>query len=290
MTTAPRRPSTALAVALVSAALLLAGCSPGTADAQPTADADDTGADGLERPGGDEMPGGNGISGVIAAVSDTVMQVQSTDSQTAVTWTDETEVTRTVTVGLDAIIVGSCVLAMAPAAEEGSTEVAVATTVTVSDPVDGECAAGFGAFRGSGGPATGEMPEGFEPPEGMPFPGGELPGDGELPEGMIGAPGAFGQMVNGRVTTVSGSNLTVETTDVDGVATTESIELDADTVVTATVTADATAVAVGLCATVRGEADTRGGMTATTIALSDPGENGCTAGFDARMTNGAGDE
>lgn len=289
VTTALRRPSPALAVAVVSAALLLAGCSSGTPEAEPTPTAEDTDEVDPNQPVGEgEQPGGNGISGLIAAITDSVMQVQSTDSQTAVTWTDETEVTRTVTVGLDSITVGSCVFATAPTAEEGSTAATVATSVTVSDPVDGECAAGFESFGGAGGQATGEMPEDFEVPEGM-----TVPEDGELPEGMEGMTGgSFGQMVNGLVTAVSGTTLTVEATDADGVVTTETIETDAETVVTATVEADTTAIAVGLCATVGGETDTRGGMTATTIALSDAGEDGCTTatGGGRMPANGGEDE
>lgn len=300
-----RRRRPALALAFVSALLLLAGCSSGTAEAEPTPAVDDTdeAGDAPARQGSVGDLGGNGISGLIAAVSDSLMQVQSTDSQTGVTWTDETVITQTVPVGLDAITVGSCVVAVAPAAEEGSTATTAATTIAVSDPVDGGCAAGFGALPGAGGAATGEMPGDFEPPEGMEFPedgelpeglelpeGFELPGDGERPEGMGGRGGAFGQMIIGSVTAVSGSTVTIETTDMDGAMTTRTLETDTDSVVTTTVTADATAIAVGLCASVRGETDTRGGMTAATIALSDPGENGCTAGMGARLTNRAGDE
>lgn len=282
-----------------TAVLVLAGCSAGTADAEPTPTPTAAGDEGDApvRQGSVGDPAGSGISGLIAAVSDSLMQVQEADSQTGVTWTDETVFTRTVTVGLDAIAVGSCVVAMAPEAEEGVTS--VASTVLVSDPVDGECTAGFGAFRGPN-PAAGEMPGGFEPPDGMQLPEGveppegfelpegvEPPEAGERPEGMIGG-GAFGQLVAGRVAAVSGAALTVESTDADGVATSETIALDGDTEVTATVAADPTAIAVGLCAAVRGDTDTRGGMTATTVSLSEPGENGCTA-MGARMTNRAGD-
>lgn len=311
MTTVLRRPRSVLALGAI-AVLTLSGCSSGTADAEPTADADDAGADesadGLTQLGDGEEFGGNGVSGLIAAVSDALMQVQETDSQTAVTWTEDTVITRTASVGLDTVAVGSCVAAMVPTVDEGSTETVVATSVTVSDPVDGECSAGFGGVGGLGGPPSGDLPEGterpdggegqegMEPPEGMELPeGGELPEDGELPEGMGGSDGmaaAFGQVVSGRVTAVSGSTLTVETTDADGVTATETVETDADTAVTATVAADASAIAVGLCALVRGETDTRGGMTATTIGLSDAGEDGCTARMGALRTpaNGGDDD
>ena len=305
MTTALGHRRAVLALGAI-AVLLLAGCSSGTADADPNPDATDA-TDEPERPEGGDEPGGNGISGLIAAVSDTLMQVQETDSQTAVTWTDDTVINRTVQVGLDAIALGSCVVALAPAVEEGSTTTAAATTVTVSDPVDGECSARFG---GRPGPPSGELAEGMEPPEGMAPPGGmappegmEIPGRGEMPEdGDLPEPterpgggesmAAFGQVVSGRVTAVSGSSLTVETTDADGVTATEAVETDADTLITTTVAADATAIAVGLCAVVLGETDNRGGMTAATIELSDAGPDGCStrAGGMRIPTNGGDDD
>ena len=295
MTLALRRPRPVLALGAM-AVLLLAGCSSGTAEAEPTVagadededadvDADEDEGD-LRRLGEGDEPGG--VSGLIAAVSDALMQVQETDSQTAVTWTEDTVITRTSPVELDAVAVGSCVLAMVPYVDEGSTETAVAISVTVSDPVDGECSAGFGGVGGPGGPPSRELQEGMEPPEGMDIPeSGERPEGGELPEGLQGSDGmagAFGQVVSGRVTAVSGSRLTVETTDADGGTATETVETGSDTAVTATVAADASAIAVGLCASVRGEADTRGGMTATTIGLSDAGEDGCTARMGAVRT------
>lgn len=304
MTTArrPRRAALALAAAAV---LVLTGCSAGPEaepSATPTEDEDGGGAsDGPTRTGqgGD---GGGGVSGLIAAVSGSLMQVQEADSQTAVTWTDDTVFTRNVTVGLDAITVGSCVVAVAPAttddpaddAADDPADDAAATSVTVSEPVDGECAAGFGGFGGAGGP-MGELPDGAEPPEGFARPeGGELPEGmsppegGELPEGMVGG-GAFGRLVSGRVTAVAGSTVTVEVTDPDGATTTETIGTSAGTVVTTTVTADATAVEVGLCASVRGETDTRGGMAAVTVTLSEAGENGCVVRMAAPRASADGD-
>jgi len=67
-------------------------------------------------------------------------------------------------------------------------------------------------------------------------------------------------------------------TDEDGATTTETIEVDADTTYTATVAADPSAIAVGLCASAQGETDTRGGMAAATLLLSDAGVDGCSRG------------
>ena len=96
-------------------------------------------------------------------------------------------------------------------------------------------------------------------------------------------PGGFGQVTAGLVTAVSGTTITVEVTDVDGATTTEAIEVDADTTYTATVAADASAIAVGLCASAQGESDTRGGMTAATLLLSDAGVDGCSRGTGIGM-------
>ena len=89
--------------------------------------------------------------------------------------------------------------------------------------------------------------------------------------------GGFGQMVSGLVTTVAGATITIEVTDQEGATTSQTVEASADTVVTTTVAADASAIAVGLCAAVDGETDDRGGMTASTIRVSEAGEDGCSS-------------
>jgi hypothetical protein len=247
-----------------------------------------------------EGEGGGGVSGLIASLQDGVMQVQEADSQTAVTWTDETVFTQTVTVAVADVAVGSCVVAVLPAeSDDADADSAVATSVIVSEPVDGECSAGFaggmggfpggdvasgdgslqdlgessddGAQDGGGRTRPTDMPEG-EMPEGMPT---------DMPTGMPGGdlPGAFGQMVAGLVTAVADGVLTVAVTDTEGAASSETVATSADTVVTTTAAADETAVVVGRCASARGETDERGGMTATSVTLSDATDGECTSGF-----------
>ena len=59
----------------------------------------------------------------------------------------------------------------------------------------------------------------------------------------------------------------------------------AATTYTSTVTADATAITVGQCASAQGETDDGGQMTATSLALSPAGDDGCTpAGFGGMGT------
>ena len=281
-----RRPWIAVALGAV-AALVLAGCSSGAADPAGTADKGDTraGAGAAVAPtrGGADR-GGGGVSGLIASVSDGVMQVQGTDVQTAVTWTDQTVITRTVVAGLEQVTVGACVAALGAATADQSTGTAdaaegPATSVAVSQPTDGECSAGFG--RMGAGPGSGQLPTDLPTDFPTDFPT-DMPTDGTLGGGM---PGGFGGFTAGLVTAVSGTTITVEGTDADGAATTETIEVDADTTYLATVASDASAIAVGLCASAQGETDTRGGMAATSLVLSDAGESGCSRG--AGMAFGA---
>lgn len=260
--------------------LMLAGCSSGEDDtgseASPTAT-----AGGLNPEAAGDLPGGGGVSGLIASVTDSVMQVQATDSQTAVTWTADTVVTRTVAATIDKVAVGSCVVGMGAAPTGNATSAptadstsSIATRVSISQPVDGVCSAGFPGARGGG-----QMPDGARPTA-LPEGGGKMP-DGArptaLPEGGGQMPdGGFGGVTAGLVTAVAGTTITVEATDPDGATTSETITVDSTTTYTATEASDASAIAVGLCATAQGEDDTSGGMTATSIVLSDAGENGCS--------------
>jgi len=56
----------------------------------------------------------------------------------------------------------------------------------------------------------------------------------------------------------------------------------ADTTYSQTGPTDASAIQVGLCASVTGTADTTGAVAATAIALSTAGSQGCTTGFGRR--------
>lgn len=263
------------------AALALGGCSSDAVSdeaAPPAADAtpDAAGEGGTGLPG----EGRGGVSGLVAAVSDAVAQIQDAESQTAVTWDDATVFRRTTTAGLDAVTVGSCVVAVLPGEESGDTS---ATSVTVTEAVDGECSTALGG-PWSGGP--GERPDGAGGPssldgsgaaaDGVPTPpAGELPEmpDGDAPTWPV---GGFGSIVAGRVTGVTGTTLTVEVIDADGASTSQTVATSGETAVTTTAVADASALVVGVCADVQGEADTSGGMAAASITVSDPGDDGCT--------------
>ncbi|HNV14413.1 MAG TPA: hypothetical protein PKL63_07095 [Dermatophilaceae bacterium] len=239
------------------------------------------------------------MSGLIAAVDGTTMQVQSSTKQTAVGWTATTSVARTAAGTLADIVAGSCVVVRS-ASSDGSAPDAgggvTATSVQVSAAVNGACADVFGGgIRGGGGIPSG-MPTG-------------QPGVDQLPPGAtVGAPGGPGGRVPGGfgvvglVTQVGSGTFTVAslTRVGDGGPGTASaapaqttpvtVTTSASTTVTTTKVAAAGDIAVGLCATAIGPTDDIGKVTATSIVLRDAVNGACTStgGFDGPGAPGAG--
>lgn len=247
---------------------------------------------------------GSGTSGLIASLTGSVIQVQGTDSQTAVSFSDATTVTQTVAATVDDVTVGSCVVVMggvADSTDADSTASAAATSVVVSGAVGGECTAGLGGGFGRSGDAGGRPAgdnaagddaagEAGEQAAGRPT---DLPSDmptdmaGDMPGG--GFPGGFGSFTAGMVTAVDGVSLTVETTTQDGTTSTSTVALADTTTYTATVDADTSAIAVGLCAQVSGEPDSSGTVAATSVALTEAGDSGCsTRGMGGQGVPGGG--
>lgn len=237
-----------------------------------------------------QQMGGGGVSGEIAALSGSTLQVQDTDSQTAVSYTDSTTITQSVAAALADVTSGVCVTSISgdfgggsgsgDSSSSDSTDAAstAASTVLISTAVDGACSIGFGGGAGGG------MPGGGTPPTDLPD-GGAIPTD--APDGVMptGAPGdgagagGFGGFASGLVTAVSGSTITVQTTDADGANATSDITVDDSTTYTKTVSADSSALVVGACVTVMGESDDSGAVAATTLAVSEAGDSGCSTGF-----------
>ncbi|MFV0285350.1 MAG: hypothetical protein ACK5IM_03040 [Demequina sp.] len=264
--------------------ILLAGCSAGdeTADASASADTATSAApeaSGQPQAGGDQgdfQP--SGVSGEVAYVADGTAQVQDDDSQTAVRFTDDTTVTTEVDVAFADIVTGQCVVAVI-----GDDDIATSVSVSEADE-DGTCSTGFGGMGGER-PEGMEMPDGEVPsdmptamPDGMEMPDGEVPTDmpTAMPEGGDMSQGGFGgSFVSGAVTAAADGTLTVE--DSDGEAT-EVVTSD-ETTITGTEETDTSAIEVGLCMTANGESDSSGGYDATTIALSEATDEGCTSGF-----------
>jgi hypothetical protein len=244
------------------------------------------------------QPGGPasfpGASGKVAAISGATLQVQSAQSgQVAVSYTDQTAFTRTVSATASAITVGSCVLVRADgAASSTATGPVTAASVQVSPSVAGQCTLGGGM---PGGRPTG--PGGTRPSGG---PGGG-PGAGQGPGG--GQP-LGGRPTAGKVTAVAGSTITVAAVAFGGPgsgaangtaspAATPStspvtVTTTSSTTYTKTVAGSAKDLAVGQCVTALGHADNTGALTASSIA-SQPAVNGeCAVGFGARRSTTGG--
>ncbi|MGC5168002.1 hypothetical protein [Luteimicrobium sp. DT211] len=294
------RPSVVLAATgvLAAVALSLAACSSGSgSDGGAQAGAAQGGA--AQGEGGQQGEGSApgqgaggtgqrpGTSGEIAAISGTTAQVQSSDAQTAVSWSSSTKVTQQVAGKLANVTVGSCVVVTSSSSDgsgsqssSGSTssdDPIAAATVVVQAASGSGCTTGAGRAGGtrpSGAPTggTGEMPQGMptDRPSGAPTGG----------TGGRGA-GGFGGFATGTVKAVSGSGFTVEQTGFgqDATTTDREVTVGSSTTYTVTKTAKSSAIKVGLCLTAQGQTDSKGTVEATTIALSTKGDDGCSTGF-----------
>ncbi len=279
---------------VVLVALAVAACGGGSATPSAT-----TAGPGSTRTAGAGagVPRIPGVTGLIAAVEGTTMQVQSTTKQTAVGWTPATRITRSAAGTPADIAVGSCVVVRsaptdptlgAGAAANGPVS---AASVQVSPAVNGSCLdalGGAGGIRAGGGFPTGaptDRPAGDQMPPrdgatGAPGgPGGRgfggvgvvgqvtSLGDGEFTVASIGRAGDGGAA--GATASVAVSTLT--TTSV-------TVTILSATTVTVTKAAAAGDIKVGLCATAIGAADDIGKVTATSIVLRDPVSGSCTTG------------
>ncbi|MFC4616304.1 hypothetical protein ACFO3K_16375 [Cellulomonas algicola] len=307
--TARRR--TALALPAVGLVLLLAACSgaAGDAGADPSVSPAGGGGGGPQTQRVDD-PGR--VVGEIVSVDTALMQVRATDEQTAVTWSGTTTFTQTVAGTLADVTVGSCVVAVATPTDDtatsddtsnGTSDAPLdATTVTIGAAADDGTCSGVGGFGGPGGRGGG-TPDGAPTglPTGLPS-GAPRGGDGERPDGAptdlpSGAPTtrAFGGVVGGQVTAVSGATLTVSVTTGPGASDDDAssdepvdrqVVVSDATTYTRTVDADASALTVGRCAAVRGEADDSGKVAATSVQVSDPTDGGCTSALGGTVMRG----
>jgi len=238
--------------------------------------------------GGDAAGGARGFrfpgaTGLLAQIDGKTLQVQGTDTQTAVTYSAKTTFTNTVAAKRSDVVVGACVQARsaqptsgtgggAPTADAGPI---TAASVEISPAVNGSCTVGGSRLPGAGAPGMGGN---RTRPAGVPT-SGRTRGPGAAGNGF----GGLG--ASGKVTVVSGSSFTVESTSLQGstattaVPTTRSVQTSAATTYTRTEAAKANALVVGLCVTALGKADATGSIAATSIALR-PAENGsCSSGF-----------
>ncbi len=206
------------------------------------------------------------------------LQVQSTDSQTTVTYSSATRFAQTVT---GKLADGQCVT-VTGAPVSGSSDVLTASSVRIEAKVNGACPTATGR---PGGFAGGNGGQGFQGGSGAPRPSG-------APSGQF-RDLAF---ASGTVSTVSGSTVTLQgvlregrsTASPSSTPSTITVMLAATTTVTETVPATKAAAVVGVCATAIGKADDRGDIAATSITISKPDANGCRAGFGGFGRGGTG--
>ena len=274
----------AAGTALGCAVMLLAACGGGNPAGGTATSAPSTAASGSASGGARTFPG---ASGLLAQIDGKTLQVQGTDSQTAVTYSAKTTFTSTVADKRSDVVVGVCVQARAarPASGAGSaaptaapgatTGPLVAATVEISAAVDGKCSA-QGGFR-----AGGARPPGA----GDPTRSARVPGSGRTQGTRAGGSGFGGFGAFGKVTAVSATGFTIETvrsqngTGTAATPTSEVVQTPAGTTYTRTGAADATALTVGVCVTALGKADDTGSIAATSILLRPAESGSCTSGF-----------
>ena len=248
----------------------LAGCGDDTGGASATGAQPSGLATYGSQDGQRQLPG---ASGEVAQVSGRTMQVQNPVSgQVAVTWTKHTTFTEQVAATLAEVSVGDCVM-VTPIDSAGSTDspgdTVRADQVRILPASDAGTCTPEGDLQG-GGPAL--SGEGGTPPSGMPT---DLPSDGSVR--MM---GAFGQ-----VTKVSGTGFTVSTARPSAPGATGStptavtVEVTDQTDLTRSAAATATAVKVGVCVDARGDEDSTGAITATSISVSPKVDGDCGTGF-----------
>jgi len=277
------RPTRLTAVVLGATALALAACGgSSSASSAPATTAPVSHASSTPT----TIPG---ASGSIAAITGTSLEVQNASTgQTTVTYTPTTTFTQTVPGSLSDVVVGGCISAFSIPTQGASSSATTtpsatapvdATTVSITQPVNGSCRGGFGG--------------GFTRPAGG---SGQFPGSssGTTPGGGTRAPGAarrgFRDGASGTVTAVSGPTITVqEVNPRTKVTTTRTVVVGTTTTFEQVISAQATDLAVGLCVRAVGPADSTGAVTATSIGISTPGPNGCAAGFAGRGRFGGGD-
>jgi len=293
MTPHPHRRSQALlAFTLGAAVAVLAACGGGSAKAGTTSTASASAAanangNGAVGRGAFTPPA---ASGQIAEIDGNMLQVQSqSNGQVAVLVTSKTTYTQTTAAPLADVKVGSCITATAPTNGTSSSTASpaapptaiTATTVIVTQQVQGSCTRGgaFGGSRGTGVPT--DRPSGFPTNRPSGFPTGGAAGTRTL------------LAAAGQVTAIKGSVLTVQAQRRSAASATPTTYTAAVTVTSSTTfmktgSATRSALKVGLCMTAEGTTSSDGTVTASRVALNPPTANGCETGLRRGAFGGAG--
>lgn len=206
--------------------------------------------------------GGPAASGTVAAVAAANIQVQNSSGQVTVNFSGDTMFTDRVSATLTDVAQGSCVIVT------GTGQPVLARNVEISTANANGCTGGF--VGGGARPRNGT--------------GQQRPSDSRAPR-PSGANGA--RPVAGKVTAVTGNGFTVQQDDQQTGATTDvQVTVDANTTYGMSVSAKSDALKVGECVAATGQTDDTGAVTAKTIAISQPGPNGCGVGGRQRTSNG----
>lgn len=242
-------------------AVSLTACgSSGTANASSKTNSAQSGSGNGSGFGGGFRGGAPGTSGLVAALSGSTAQVQSTSSQTAVSWTSSTTFTEEVKVTKAAVKVGECVQAAHASGSSGSSgsssTTVAAATVRITNTSGGCTAVRAGGNRPGGAPTT--------------FPGGQ---NRSRPRGNFG-----GFATLGVVTSVSSAGFVVKPVAFGGSTSTSPVTVTttSSTIYTQSKKASASAVKVGMCMSANGTTDSTGAVKAARITLSQPANGVCT--------------
>jgi hypothetical protein len=224
--------------------------------------------------------------GIAADVAPGRIEVQDPASgQTTVTYTAATTFTQQKTVTEAALTPGVCIAAVQarpatatsptpstspkPSAAAGTPISVTATTITITTPVGGSCTpvGGRGGF-GAGGSAR------------------PTAASSRLPTGNAsnrGGAGWFTALVSGKVTTVAGTTIAVQSTDRrTQQVVNDTVKVTAATRYVETVSTTSSAVAIGECIQAVGPADSTGAVAATRIGISTAVNGTCVSGLGGR--------
>jgi hypothetical protein len=207
------------------------------------------------RPAGGTGPGGvarRGAAGELAQINGTSLILNTTAGDVTVGYTTTTTITQTKTGVLADIVPGSCVVITGT---KDATGTLVASSVRLSQPVNGACAAGPGN-RGPGA-GTGTRPNPGGTPRATPAPGQPVP-----------------SFAAGSVTAVNGTAVTVQPTT--GAA--QTVTVPTTVTVAESSAAAASDLSVGDCIQATGPKDAAGKVAATSLSIVPAGPSGCFTG------------
>jgi len=277
----------AAGAAACCAVLFVSACSGTSAPvAVPTSPATAT-SDGAPGSGSRGFPG---VTGMLAQVEGTTLQIQSTDTQTTLTYSRATTFSQTLAAGRSGVVVGICVQARTARTASGLDGARPPTTSTTGGTISAASVEISPAVKGACPALGGLRAPGARPPEAN----GAATRPSRAPRAVrtrgpgSGGTGFGGLGVSGKVTAVNSAGFTIVSSRPQGraatpaVPVTRTVETSPATTYTQTRAADARALAVGLCVTALGRTDDTGSMAATSIMLRPPENGSCSSGLGRR--------